>query len=160
MREQFWKFYTRTKFELYYFIEYMNDSYRWSRYLDGFLALASSGSIAAWAAWNEVPILWAVIVAASQVAGALKQYLPFAKRVQALTGLIPRLEALVDDIGHMWYKVDSKTLTDEQINDLVYGYEKNCTDMSGKYLNGVYLPERADLSRAAQARADKYFACF
>jgi hypothetical protein len=160
MRDQFWKFYIRTRFELYYFHEYLNDSYRWSRYIDGFLALASCGSIAAWAAWKAVALLWAAVIAASQVVGALKQYLPYAKRIQALGGLLPRLELLVDSIDHMWFMVDRKEMTDAEINDAIFAFEKECLDLSGKFLAGVYFPYRNDLCRAAQGRADRYFSCF
>jgi hypothetical protein len=42
-------------------------------------AVASSGGIAAWAIWREYAFLWGTIIAASQVADALKEVFPFTK---------------------------------------------------------------------------------
>jgi hypothetical protein len=42
-------------------------------------AVASSTSIAAWALWREYAFVWGVIIAASQVADALREVFPFTK---------------------------------------------------------------------------------
>jgi hypothetical protein len=160
MREKYWNYYTRTKYELLYFYEYLNDSYRWLRYLDSFLAVVSCSSIAAWAVWNELPMLWAVIIAASQVVSAVKQFLPYGKRIQALNELIPRLDMVLNRIDYSWFKVENGELTDDQINDLIYSFKKECADMSNKYLTGVYFPERVDLSQFAQSKTECFFECF
>jgi hypothetical protein len=159
MREKYWDFYTRTRFELAYFSAYLNDSYRWLRLLEAFLAAASCGSIAAWAVWNELPLLWGVIIAVSQVITAVKQYLPYGKRIQALNGLIPRLDAVVGRIDHAWFRVNGGELADAQINDLIFGFRRECADLSNKHLADVYFPEREDLKRAAQAETECFFDC-
>jgi hypothetical protein len=46
-------------------------------------AIASSGSIAAWALWKEYAFVWGAIIAASQVVDALKDVFPFTKRHKA-----------------------------------------------------------------------------
>src|SRR5258708_3291547 len=46
-------------------------------------AIDFSGGIAAWALWKEHAFLWAAIIAASQVADALKEVFPFTKRHKA-----------------------------------------------------------------------------
>jgi hypothetical protein len=160
MREKYWEFYTRTRFELNYFIQYLNDSYRWLRFLDAFLAVASCGSVAAWAVWNELPVLWSVIIAASQVVTAVKQYLPYGKRIQALNGLIPRLDAVVGRIEHNWFLVNRGEVGDGEINDLIFGFRRECADLNNKHLSGVYFPEREDLKHSAQADTECYFDCF
>lgn len=160
MREKYWNYYTTTKYELLYFYEYLNNSYKWLRSLDSFLAVASCSSIAAWAVWDEIPVVWAVIIAASQVVSALKQFMPYSRRIQALNDLIPRLEGVVNRIDHEWFKVDSNELTDDQINDLIFSFKKECTDLGNKYLTGVYFPDREDLRSAAQNKAECFFECF
>lgn len=160
MREKYWAFYTRTRFELFYFYEYLNDSYRWLSLLESFLAVASCGSIAAWAVWNKVPLLWGIIIAVSQVITAIKQYFPYGKRIQALNNLIPRLDMLLSQIDHEWFKVDNGELSDDKINDVIFGFKRECADMSNKYLNGIYFPEREDLKKSAQVRTESFFDCF
>src|SRR3984893_19524878 len=46
-------------------------------------AIASSGSIAAWALWKEHAFVWGAIIAASQVADALREVFPFNKKHKA-----------------------------------------------------------------------------
>ena len=46
-------------------------------------AIASSGSIAAWALWKEYAFVWGAIIAASQVADALRDVFPFTKKHKA-----------------------------------------------------------------------------
>lgn len=160
MREKYWEFYTRTRFELNYFTQYLNDSYKWQRLIDTFLAVASCGSIAVWAVWNVVPVLWSVIIAASQVMTAVREYLPYAKRIHALTGLNPRFEAVVARIDREWFRVDRGELDDEKTNELIYSFRRECADLSNKYLIGVYFPEREDLKKAAQEDAECFFDCY
>jgi hypothetical protein len=160
LREKYWAFYTRTKFELFYFNEYLNNSYQWLRSLEAFLAAASCGSIAAWAVWDEIPYVWGVIIAVSQVVTAVKQYLPYGKRIQALNNLLPRLDMLVNRIDHEWLHVDKGEFTDDKINDIIFTFRRECADLSNEYLNGVYFPERENLRKAAQVKAESFFDCF
>ena len=160
MREKYWAYYTGTKYELLYFYEYRSDSYRWLKYTESFLAIVSSTSVAAWAVWNQLPLLWAVLIATSQVMTAVKQYMPYSKRVSALNELLPRLDAVLNRIDHDWFRVDKGALTEEQINDLLFSYKKECTDLANQHLTGAYFPEREDLRRAAQGKAECFFECF
>lgn len=159
MRDKYWAYYTGTKYELLYFYEYLNDSYKWLRALEAFLAVVSSSSVAAWAVWNELPLLWALLIAASQVMSAVKQYLPYSKRIQALNELLPRLDTVVNRIDHDWFQVDKGTLGEGQVNDLLFSYKKECTDLANRHLTGVYFPEREDLRRAAQGKTECFFEC-
>lgn len=160
MREQYWDYYTHIKYELLYFCAYLNDSWRWLKTLDVFLAAVSGSSVAAWALWHAMPMLWAFLIASAQVIGAIRQYLPFNKRVQALSALLPRLEGVVNRVDRDWFAVDRGECTDEQLNSLIFSYRKECLDLEARYLYGVYLPEREDLRKSAEEQAGRYFECF
>ena len=160
MRDKYWAYYTRTKYELQYFYAYLNDSYKWLKYIESFLAIMSSSSIAAWAIWSEIPFVWAFIIAVSQVVTALKQYLPYSKRIQALNGLLPKLDNVLNRIDHNWFNVENGQITDEQINDLIFNFKKECADLSNKHLTGIYLPERDDLRKSAETETECFFECF
>src|SRR6266436_6855380 len=60
-------------------------------------AIASSGSIAAWALWKEYAIVWGAIIAASQVADALKDIFPFTKKHKAASAHTTALAGLFID---------------------------------------------------------------
>src|SRR5271167_2428242 len=56
---------------------------KWVNGLGTLRAIASSGSIAAWALWREHAFVWAATIAVPQVADALRDVFPFTKRHKA-----------------------------------------------------------------------------
>ncbi len=50
------------------------------RYIGIFTAVTSSSSIAAWAIWQNVSWLWAIIIALSQVLNVVVSFLPYRQR--------------------------------------------------------------------------------
>lgn len=61
---------------------YRNRLARWVRGVELVRAVASSGSIAAWAWWKDYPLLWGGIIAGAQVLDATKHVFPFARLAQ------------------------------------------------------------------------------
>lgn len=61
-------------------------------------AIASCMGIAAWAVWREYAFVWGVVIAASQVADALKDVFPFAKKHKAACEHGMSLERLFIDV--------------------------------------------------------------
>ncbi len=55
---------------------------KWVTGLGTLRAIASSGSIAAWALWKEYAFVWGTIIAASQVVDALKDVFPSRKNIR------------------------------------------------------------------------------
>jgi hypothetical protein len=62
---------------------YRDDLGMWVTRLGILKAIASNGGIAAWVVWREYAFLWAAIIAASQLADALKEVFPFTKTHKA-----------------------------------------------------------------------------
>lgn len=71
------------KVEAAYIRQYRDELGRKVTALGVLKAVASSAGIAAWAIWKEYAFLWGVIIAASQVADALKEVFPFTKTHKA-----------------------------------------------------------------------------
>lgn len=90
---------------------------RWDRGINIFLALVSSGSIAAWAVWQEEPgvWLWAFLIAASQVVTAIKPYFPYFKYVQILNKKHIQAENLNVEFERLWYENENEILTEKAI---------------------------------------------
>ena len=81
-------------------------------------AIASSGSIAAWALWKEYAFVWGAIIAASQVVDALKDVFPFTKRHKAAIEHTITLASIFIDAQLEWENIFSGRYTDDQIMNL------------------------------------------
>ena len=78
-------------------------------------AIASSGSIAAWALWKEYAFVWGAIIAASQVADALRDVLPFTKKHKSASAHTVMLGSIFIDAQLEWENIFSGRYTDDQI---------------------------------------------
>jgi hypothetical protein len=78
-------------------------------------AIASSGSIAAWALWKEHAFMWGVIIAASQVVDALRDVFPFTKKHKAASAHTVTLNSIFIDAQLEWENIFSGRYTDDQI---------------------------------------------
>jgi hypothetical protein len=78
-------------------------------------AIASSGGIAAWAIWRDYAFLWGAIIAASQLADALKDVFPFTKIHKAASEHAISLNSMFIDAQLEWENIFSGRYTDEQI---------------------------------------------
>ncbi len=88
---------------------------KWVTGLGTLRAIASSGSIAAWALWKEYAFVWGAIIAASQVTDALKDVFPFAKKHKAASAHTIALGSMFIDAQLEWENIFSGRYTDDQI---------------------------------------------
>lgn len=156
IRQFYWDFFINAKFSQIYYGLYLDDSYRWTRYINSFLAIASSTSIAAWVIWNKIPLVWAMIIALSQVISAVKQYFPFNDRIARLGKMNPLLDAILDDMELTWIDVSENKLTDDQIRACLKECMSKVTKTIDQALVGVDMPTRQGLRKAAQQMTDQY----
>lgn len=108
---------------IFYLDIYAENSYKWDRRINMYGAIASSSSIAAWAIWKEWSYVWAVIIAISQVLTAIKQYLPFGRRLKYLQPFIEDMKLLYLKMEYDWYKVAGGDLSESEINALLFSYD-------------------------------------
>lgn len=130
---------------------------RWDRGIKVFLALASSGSIAAWTVWRDLSAVWGAIIAASQLVNAIKEHLPFEKRLKAVRQLASKLETAFVQWETAWSEVASGDLSDSAINSRLSELKKAKVDLIGHSLSEGALPDRPELHAQAKARAELYF---
>lgn len=117
----------------------------------------SSAAIAAWANWTQYAFVWGTIVVICQVIGAAAEIFPFQERISALSSLLGQLSILYVDIESNWRKVYKGELTEPEINDLIYSFEKQWTIVDNKYFTSDALRQNDKMKEKAQAEADKYF---
>ena len=72
------------------------------RWVEIVKAVASSGGVAGWVVWRDLPFLWTTIIAAAQLLDALKTVFPFARLHKAASDLTVALELLCIDAEAEW----------------------------------------------------------
>lgn len=143
---------------IFYLDLYAEDSYKWDKRINILGAIASSTSIAAWAIWQHLSFVWSLIIATSQVLTAIKSFLPYNKRLKILVPFIEDLKFLYNKIEFNWYNVASGEMTEEEINQLLYSFKDEFTNIENKNLKEETLLEKEDFQLIADKKTDLYFA--
>ncbi len=120
-------------------------------------AIASSGGIAAWAIWNKHAFAWAAIIAASQVADALRGVFPFSKTHRAASDHAITLNSMFIDAQLEWENIFSGHYTDEQIMSRLHKLKRLQHETERKNFP-LGLKTKDALFAEAQREAESYFA--
>ena len=94
---------------------YRNQLARRVKAIEMVKAIASSGAIAGWFAFDAYKFLWGCIIAAAQLLDVLKDVFPFAKMHRQAAGLTVALELLLIDAEDEWEKIHIGKIGDEVI---------------------------------------------
>ena len=130
---------------------------RWVTGLGALKAIASCGGIAAWVVWREYAFAWGAIIAASQLADALKDVFPFAKKHKAACEHASMLAGLFIDVQLEWENIFSGRYTDEEIMKRLHQLRKLQLDAENRsFPDG--LAERSVLLDRAKQDAAEYLA--
>ena len=155
MQKKYWSYLVQIKAWIYYLDIYVEKSFQWDRRIKVFVA--SSSSIAAWTIWKEWSYIWGVIIAVSQVLTAIKDYFPFGRRLKILKPFIDELKILYIKIEYDWFKVAEGEVTEKEINQLLFDYKKQFSEIESKYLNEEILIENLEYRNLADQKVTKYF---
>jgi hypothetical protein len=132
---------------LQYYKEYCDDI---ERRIAIVAAVTSSASIAGWAIWQHLSWLWACIIASSQVLGAVRSYLPYARMAETLRETTPAFKSLAMRIEARWFRVADGSFSDEEIHDLIMEFQKEQLDIEDKMFAKITLKRRPDLLALAE----------
>ena len=157
MQKRYWHEMVQTKFTMYYIDFYHENSVKIDRRMNMFLAIVACGSIAGWAVWNQLAIIWACFVALSQVLNAIKPYLPYSKRVEGLLKYNNDIGLLYAKMEYDWLYVSNGKLTEDEINDLLLKYISEIIAFPGKYLVDDYLTKNEKCREKADDLTNNYF---
>ena len=142
---------------IFYLDVYTENSYRWDRIVNIIVAIASSTSIAAWAIWQKYSFVWSIIIAISQVLTTIKVFLPYSKRLKVLVPFMEDLKFLYNKIEFNWLKVASGDLSENEINELLYSFKDEFTNIENKNLKEETLLENNKFREIADRKTDEYF---
>jgi hypothetical protein len=126
---------------------------RWVTRLGVLKAVASSASIAAWVIWKEYAFVWGAIIAASQLADALKDVFPFAKKHKAASALAMTLDNLFIDVQLEWEYIFAGRYSDEEIMKRLHQLRKMQFDTEKRNFPDGLATRAVLLNRATQDAA-------
>lgn len=156
-QSRFWNELTSLRGQIEYLYLYEEHYEHVDRGIKIFLAFASSGSIAAWTIWSNLSFLWGGVIAASQFVNAIKDYLPFEKRLKATRQLGGKPESAFIQWETAWNQLANGELSDASINSRLAELKKVNVELLNDCLSEGTLPNRPELFPSAASRAALYF---
>lgn len=153
---RYWNQLKEFKTHVIYLHNYAAYSERWDKLANIFLAITSSSSIAAWAIWQQCQIVWAIIIALSQVVTAIKPFLPFKQRLKAICDLNDKLQEISLECEKEWFSVAEGERTDKEIHDLCIELRAKASSAERQCLKNVILPKNIKILKNAEIEADQY----
>lgn len=150
IQEKYWKEFDQLKTHVNYIELYFQSSVCIDRYLNIFVAIASSGGVGAWLIWKEASYLWACIIGLAQIFTVIKEFLPYKQRIKVLPSLMYDLDQLANDTEADWHAVANGGYTEVEINNLWHKVKKKKTDIVYKYLKSSSLPSNDKLMTEAE----------
>lgn len=157
MQEKYWRYMVQIRSWLFYLDLYEENSYKWEKSINIFSAVVSSTSIAAWAIWQQFSYVWSVIIAVSQVLTAIKGFLPYNTRRKVTISFSEDLKLLYNKIEYNWFKVSDGELTEEEINEMLFTFKDEYTNIENKNMKEETLPENERFMKIAAQKTDQYF---
>lgn len=156
-QERYWNLLKELKAQVAYLHGYAASDEFLDKSINIFLAITSATSIAAWAVWKDHQIIWACIIATSQVITAIKPFLPFRQRSKSISELNTHVQAIFLEAEQGWYKVSEGELTKEEIHMKISKLKDRMLSAERTCLNGTILPHKRKLKTASEVVADEYF---
>jgi hypothetical protein len=155
-QQLYWNEMIDLKSEASYIRLYRDSLGRWVTSIGALKAIASSAGIAAWVIWKEYAFVWGFIIALSQVADALKDVFPFARKHKAACVYSMTIDNLFNDVQLEWENISSGRYTDEEIMKRLHQLRKLRLDaLQHNFPDG--LAARNPLAVQAKQVAEDYF---
>jgi len=129
MRKQIWAELCNLRFKGYCLRFLTIKFQKWDRNVNIFLAISSSGSIAAWAIWESTTLIWGAVIAFSQVITVVKPYFPYFRYTKEINSKTIKIEVLNIEFERLWYKIENKKINEEEAAELYFTYQKEIAEI-------------------------------
>jgi hypothetical protein len=159
-QQRYWRLLVEVRVHVFYLHHYGSSSEWRDKVVNVFLAITSSSSIAAWAIWQEYTWVWPLLIAASQVASAVKPFLPYNQRRKAIVSLGNHYQSICLQMENRWYSVAEGLLSDKEIHEETITFRGLLQDAERRSLDGAILPRNGKFLRLAESDASDYFASY
>ena len=137
MQEKYWRYMVQIKAWIFYLDLYGESSYKWEKRINVFSAIVSSTSIA--------------------VLSAIKGFLPYSRRLKSIVPFMEDLKFLYNRMEYTWFKVASGEMTEEEINEILYEFKNEYTNIENKHLKDETLLENEKFKKKSDMKTDAYF---
>lgn len=115
------------------------------------LAIAGSVSIGAWAVWKEYPIVWAGIIALSQVITTIKPFFPYNKLVKELNSRCFKIDLLnLEYEERLWNQIQLGMICENTIAERYFYFNKKCNEILNFPDDLIFEPNRITILKANQ----------
>jgi hypothetical protein len=155
-QDQYWLEMQQLRLSAIYVREYRDSIAKMETTVAAIRAITSSGSIGAWVIWRQYAFVWAALIAASQIADALRDVFPFRKRRQALSGWCNALNRLFVDAQRDWDSIASGSLSNPKIAGLTHQLRLKMQRHEETYIPDG-LAKKQDLFDKAQTEMEEFF---
>jgi hypothetical protein len=170
VQRRYWQEFIDLKRDALYIEYYHRKTETIDRFLSGFSAITSSAAVAGWVLWRETVsvygmtfnfgLIWGAFIMLAQVISAVKEYLPYKKRLNSLSSLSNDLNTLAITMENDWFKVSRGLLTDTEINDLHMDLKRRIREATVKSFPNTTLPLDKKLVDRAAADTQLYIESF
>lgn len=157
MQKRYWIYMMEIKANILYLDIYVDYAYKRDIIIKAVCALATSGSIAAWAIWKKFAVAWFIITAVSQVLTVVKGYLPYEIMLKSIASVEKDLKLLYNKIEENWIKVASGKLEEEEINGLLYDFQNRYIKIEEKIFRKRVPLFKKRIEKKAIKQAKIYF---
>ncbi len=154
----YWRHMADLKIDACYVRRYRDHVGKRVAWLSALRAVASSGSIAAWVIWRDHAFWWGMIIALSQLADALKDVFPWAKRHAATSEHAATLASMFIDAQWEWENITSGKFDDNEIIDRTHWLRSRHHETEARnfpnglpFIDGLFAQAEADAVKYLQA---------
>jgi hypothetical protein len=107
---------------------------KWDLFTNICLLSISFSSIATWAIWKEMSILWAIIIGLSQIFTLGKPYFLFSKYIRVFSEKSILWQQYSLDLEKLWHKINNGQIEDSEASNIFF-------DLKQKSLSFDQIPE-------------------
>lgn len=156
MLDQYWSFMLNCHFGLQYVQRHRRANWKLERFLDIFLAIASTGSLAVLLAWDKAQIASTIIITVSQIFSSIRPYLPSGRRVEALAGIVSLMSKEYNKIENDYRSLCLKKATEEDIADLLHSHTNTWRELDTE-VGDLMLSHKEKYIKYATNESAMYF---
>ena len=157
MRQRFFVMYQTIKYKDAFFNSHYRRAYWGNLIFSATTLLVSIASALIWSVSNQMPALWAIVIAAAQLMQSLQSFMPWAKRLSALEHFQPDLWDLLLEIENFWNYIDIEAWNAERINSARADFDHDYVALEQKYIGSVHFPNTKRISAEATEETNTFF---
>jgi len=155
-QEAYWQELVMLKVIACYVRRYRDRQAWWINKIGLFKAIVTSGTIGAWAIWKDYAFIWGILLGATQILDASKDYIPQTKNRRSASEFVATIENIIIEARFEWFEIFHGKYPADEIMDRWRKLAKLLNEAESKcFPDG--LPSDPTRQRLAEQDANTYF---